>query len=352
MPNYIVLRLTPPTPLAAADFAASIANLTATVWDISYAASPALATGGPALGTVSTPAGTIIQTAGELVATAVIEYPPGPPLPEYVTPDLLIQFSFGAGTPTYSPTQIYYDVNLYTAGALTAAAIQAIPDSDVSAFVTIPLASSLLTLASDGSPPNFESLLAAVNTVLAADPGGALPPLAGLSVEQCQNIAYEIVFGPQAPLPAPAETTSNLYTNPPNDGTIGNTHEQNRQQFEGALDGYYGTLDAAAVKLTNWVFALSTAYWLEAQTQAATQALVTFPVNPNPPPGPPSSIPTMSEAQIIFSGALGLAVPPAYFYALNVGMSALVGQDSTQQKQTRQGINLGADQQDNLNALK
>jgi hypothetical protein len=353
MPNYIVLRLTPPTPLTAADFAASIANLTATVWDISYAAaSPTLATSGPALGTVSTPAGTIIQTAGESIATAVIAYPPGGPLPEYETPDLLIQFSFGAGTPTSSPTQIYYDVDLYTAGALTAAAIQAIPDSDVSAFVTIPLASSLLTLSSNGSPPNFDSLLAAVTTVLTADPGGALPPLADLTVEQCQNIAYEIVFGPQTPLPAPPETTSNLYTNPPNDGTIANAHEQNRQQFEGALGGYYGTLDAAATKLTNWIFALSTAYWLEAQTQAATQALVTFPVNPNPPPGPPSSIPTMSEAQIIFTGALGLDIPPAYFYALNVDIPALVGRDSTQQKQMRQGVIFGADQQDNLNALK
>jgi hypothetical protein len=102
------------------------------------------------------------------------------------------------------------------------------------------------------------------------------------------------------------------------------------------------------LRLTNYIFALSVAYWLEGETQAATQALVTFPVNPNVPPSP---IPTMSEAQVIFSGALGLDVAAAYFYALNYDLSALLNQDSLQQKQTRQQVVYGADQQDNLNGL-
>ena len=115
------------------------------------------------------------------------------------------------------------------------------------------------------------------------------------------------------------------------------------------LSGYYGTRDAAVLRLTNYIFALSVAYWLEGQTQAATQALVTFPVNPNVPQPP---IPTMSEALVIFSGALGLDVPAAYFDALNYGLSAPLNQDSLQQKQTRQQVVYGADQQANLNGLK
>src|ERR1700733_1815894 len=274
MANYIVLRITPPSAVAAGIFTNNIANLTVTVWDISYAAaSPSLAAAGIPLGSASIATGTLVQTAGESVATAVIDYVPLGP--EYVSPDLLVQFSFGPGTPTFSPPQIYYDVDLYAAPPNplpnTSAAIQAIPDSDVSAFITLPLASSLLGLSSDGSAPNFDALLAAVTTILNADPGGVLPPLSGLTVEQCQNIAYEIVYGPQAALPSPPEVTGNLYTYPINDGAIGNPHEQNRLQFEGQLAAYYATLDATAAKLTSWVFALSTAYWLEAQTQAATQ---------------------------------------------------------------------------------
>ncbi len=187
-------------------------------------------------------------------------------------------------------------------------------------------------------------------SVLASDPGSAATPalLAGLTVAQCRNIAAEIVYGSQAPLPPPPEALVNMYTTPPNSGSIGDSHEQDRQQFEGLLSGYYGTRDAAVLRLTNYVFALAVAYWLELQTQAATQALVTFPVNPGAPQPP---IPTMSEAEVVFSGALGLDVPAAYFYALNYDLSALTNQDSLQQKQTRQQVVYGADQQSNLNRL-
>ncbi|MGI8773383.1 MAG: hypothetical protein ACR2JE_18315, partial [Acidobacteriaceae bacterium] len=141
-----------------------------------------------------------------------------------------------------------------------------------------------------------------------------------------------------------------MYTMPPNTGAISDPNEQDRTQFQGLLSSYYGTRDAAVLQLTNYVFALSAAFWMELATQAATQALVAFPVNPNAP-SPPPPIPTLSEAQVIFSGALGLDVSAAYFYALNYNISASASQDSLQQKQNRQQVIYGADQQANLNQL-
>ena len=357
MALYIVLRLTPPAAIDAATFTTYLTNLTVTVNDISYGQ----ATNGVLIGTAAfvppafpPPAGTRIaqhETLGVLqsVATAVIEYIP--PDPEYITPDLLISFSWGGGQ-SYSAPELYYDVALYdVVGPFPPpATFQTIPDANVSAFVTLSSPTTQLALPTGSTPPNFDDLNAAVANVLASDPGLPVTPalLAGLTVAQCRNIAAELVYGPQAPLPQPPEAPVDMYTTPPNTGNIGDPHEQDRQQFEGMLSGYYGTRDAAVLRLTNYVFALSVAYWLQAQTQTAAQALVAFPVNPNAPQPP---IPTMSEAQVIFTGVLGLDVPAAYFYALNYDLSASPNQDSLQQKQMRQQVVYGADQQSNLNDL-
>ena len=326
MPNYIVLRLIPPTAIDAATFTTFINTLTINVYDISFnVPTPAQAAAGPAIGTATVAAGSIVQHNTpplQSVATAVFLYPTPALGAEYVGPDLLVEFTRPGAQPIFAQ-QIYYDVDTVPellSPPLPPALIQAIPDTSVSAFVTLTLPTTLLTIPNDATPPNFDDLSAAVTAVLTANPGGP-PPLAGLTIDQCRNIANEIVYGPQAPLPVPPETPiDDMFTNPPNTGEYSLNYEQDRQVFEAQLASYYGPRNAAVQRLTNYVFALANAYTLSAQVQAATQALVTFPVNPN---GPQTLFTTMSQAQVIFTGTpLGLNVPQAYFYALTYDLPA------------------------------
>jgi Tc toxin complex TcA C-terminal TcB-binding domain len=251
-----------------------------------------------------------------------------------------------------------------------------------------------LQLSTDGTPPNFDELLTAVNAVLADDPGAAVnatpvpagtagsntlifasttgitvgmaataagipngttvlavnsgtgvvtfsqefsaavpgpvaftPSLAALTFEQCQNIAYEIVWSQQPPLPTPpsTDTIENLYTNPPNDGSVMNSgspnpYEGDREQFESQLKSYYAVADTTADQLTNFVFALSAAVACEQMSLAANVAMLEFPVNP----GQASTSP-LSEAQVILTAVNNLTpsnfgVPAGYFYALAATM--------------------------------
>lgn len=345
MPNYIILRLTPPTAIDAATFTTYLNNLKIQVYDISYTAP----TAGTLIGSATFAAAHIVQHAPppffipESVATALIKYTP--PGPEFDWPDLRIEFDRGAAQPIFD-SRLYYNVPFTDIPGPfpSPAAIQLIPDVDVSAFVTLPALTNPLTIPGDGTPPKFDDLLAAVTAVLNADPAAPVTPalLSNLSLEQCRNIANEIVSEVPVPLPEPPESLGNMYTDPPNSGSSGNSHEHNRQQFQGQLSGYYGPRDAAALQLVNYIYALSAAYWCEIQTQNGTEALVTFPVNPNAPPTP---LTTMSEAQVIFAGALGLDVPAAYFYALTYDLSTQITASS------RYGMAIGSDQQANLNRL-
>ena len=83
-----------------------------------------------------------------------------------------------------------------------------------------------------------------MTAVLAADPAQPVTQalIAGLSVDQCRNIANEIIYGPEAPLPnlPVGYTLEDMFTAPGNDGTIDNPNEQACQQFEAQLSGYYG----------------------------------------------------------------------------------------------------------------
>jgi hypothetical protein len=354
MPNYIVLRLLPPTAVDFATFTSFLNNLIIKVYDISYGQP----TNGTLIGSAAfvppafppNPATQIVQHLTpplmlpplESVATALIPYPP--PVHEYVGPDLRIEFDRGAAQ-TFAP-RFYYNVQVTNIpGPFPPPnAFQPIPDSEVSAFVTVPPLTSSLAVPGDGTPPKFEDLLAAVTAVLNADPALPVTPalLAGLSIEQCRNIANEIVYGLQAPLPAAPEALESMYTDPPNSGGFGDAHEQNRQQFQGQLAGYFGPRDATVLQLTNYIFALSAGGYSEIQTTNANQAIVTFPVNPTVPP-PPTT--TVSEAQVIFSGALGLDVPAAYFYALSYDLSTNVTKDQ------RYRMVLGSDQQANLDRM-
>ncbi|MGA8742244.1 MAG: neuraminidase-like domain-containing protein [Terracidiphilus sp.] len=354
MPNYIVLRLTPPAAVDAATFTTYLNGLTVKVYDESF--------GQPVDGTLigsaafvgaplpPDPATHIAQHShwdsgllmfvSDAVATALIQYPP--PAHEYVGPDLRIEFDRGAQT--LFASRNYYDVQVTNIpGPFPASnTFQSIADGEVSAFVTLPPPTQPFNLPGDGTPPNYDQLLAAIQTVLAQDPGVAVD-LSTLTPDQCQHIAREIVFGGQTPLPPPPESMDDMYTDPPNTGTFGDSHEQDRRQFEGQLAGYYGPLDAVASRLTNYVYAVSAAVWCEDQSKAASSALVTFPINPNSPVPPPLT--TVPESQVVFTGALGVDIPAAYFYALAFDLSTHITAGD------RYSMAIGSGQQSNLDRM-
>jgi Tc toxin complex TcA C-terminal TcB-binding domain len=385
--DFIVLRLTPAAPIDATTFASYLNGLTVSVYDVSFA-HPSAGTPGdptPAIGAatfnapafatlpvsvppppiVNYPAGTTIAqhfTAQILlgdvvaidmqsVATAVIPYVA--PAAEYPAaaprPDLRIQFQRAGGKTILDP-DLYYDVALYSAGGLPSPdQYQEIADSSVSAYVTLPAALDPtlagIDLPADGSIPNYDDLIAAINTVLAADPGGGvtlanLVAATPLTANQCSHIANEIVWGAEPPLPTPPEGVENMYTNPPNDGGLTNANEQDRQQFEGQLSSYYATRAAKVERLTKYIYAAAAAIWCEQKSATATQAVISFPVNPAP-----TSMATVKEAEVILAGALGVEIPAQYFYALGAMLPTEI------KPEARLRMATGADQQQNLTQL-
>jgi hypothetical protein len=383
--DFIVLRLTPAAPIDAGTFENYLTGLTIDVFDASFATPKAGMPGDatPPIGSatfnppafvalpapppiVSYPAGTtivqhftatvigpvVVSFDLQSVATAIIPY--AAPAAEYpnpnARPDLRIRFR-RAGSQTISDPDVYYDAPLYTAGAAPAADdLQDLTNADVSAFVALPaaLVPSLagVDLPADGSIPPYDSLLTAVDAVLAADPGAgadlaSLTAAQPLTPDQCRNIAYEIVWGTAPDLPAPAGAIEPMYTNPPNDGALTNTNEQNRMQFEGQLSSYYATRNAKVERLAKYVYALASAVWCEQQTQAAARALIRFPVNPPVTP----TLATVHEAEVILTGALGLDIPAQYFYVLGAQLPLQVSPPQ------RLAMACGADQQQNLTQL-
>jgi hypothetical protein len=184
-----------------------------------------------------------------------------------------------------------------------------------------------LSLPADGSPPPFDQLLGAVQNVLGTDPGGALPDLASLTPAECRNIAYEIIWSRQDPLPAAPEGLDQLYNNPPNTGAPSDQHEQDRKQFEGTLANYYATRNAVADRLSRYVYALAAACACEKKSLGQTQALFTFSADPiaNPPAG---------ATRVVLTGLGGgdptansLGVPAGYFYALGANLPSQITVD-------------------------
>ena len=183
-------------------------------------------------------------------------------------------------------------------------------------------------------------------TVPSGTPITFTPDLGTLTFEQCRNIAYEIIWSQQPALPAPpsGDPLEDLYTNPPNNGTLlsgttPNQQEGDRQQFEAQLKSYYALADSTADRLTNFVYSLSAAVACEQLSLAATLALLQFPVNP----GQPSAAP-LSETEVILSGLGSISpptnfgVPAAYFYALSANMPTQT--DTTQRYQYATGSHL------------
>jgi hypothetical protein len=150
------------------------------------------------------------------------------------------------------------------------------------------------------------------------------PNLAALSVDQCRNIAYEIVWSQQPPPPTPPDLVEELYTDPPNSGTMlkgsssttPNKFEGERQQFEGQLKSYYTLANAAADRLTSFIFSLSAAIACQQQSLAATQALLNFPAIPGVAGGGSADIEVILTGIGPAGSVTNFGVPAAYFYAL------------------------------------
>ena len=152
------------------------------------------------------------------------------------------------------------------------------------------------------------------------------PDLAALTLDQCQNIAYEIIWSQQPPPPTPPDPVEDLYTNPPNTGallggsnnTTPNQYEGDRQQFEAQLNSYYTVANTTADRLTNFVFALSAAIACQQQSLAATEALIQLP--PDPGVGSSNDVTVLLTGLDPAGAVTNFGVPAAYFYALAAAM--------------------------------
>ena len=178
-------------------------------------------------------------------------------------------------------------------------------------------------------------------------PGGSTvtfaPNLGALSVDQCRNIAYEIVWSQQPPPPTPPNV-EDLYTNPPNtgpmlSGTTPNQFEADRRQFEAQLTSYYALADASADRLTTFVYALSAAVACEQLSLAATEAVLELPPNPAGP-----GVGALSGHKVLLTGIdavdppTNFGVPAAFFYGLAAHLPVQIG--AAQRLQLVTGDNL------------
>jgi len=241
------------------------------------------------------------------VATAVIVINPTkepPAYKEYVTSDL--RLTIMRGTQTIVDRSLHYNVVVDT-GAIVP------PAHDPSAYAALgPVARYLplpdpgigidpnrafVNVPTDGSPPSYAELLAAIQKVYAQDPGGTFdinsPPL---TAAQARHIACEILWNRDLnPLPEPPEKLENLYTLPK---ASNDSPTSNRRQFESNLTTYYATYNTQAEVLAKYVFALSAALVCEKKTNDVTNAGFTLPVLPGI--ADPSG--KTSETDVILSG--------------------------------------------------
>ena len=175
---------------------------------------------------------------------------------------------------------------------------------------TVPMAPSLyvgllppagalpsVNLPADGGPPPFSDLQTAVQKVLAVDPtlidpAAGVPNIASLTPQQCTHIARELLWVRTAanPVPGPDTTTQSkvpleqLYTAaqpPPAAPASLAGDDKDRQEFDGALHGYYGQLDASTARMAQYIYAMSTAIQCSQRAGAADTAELYFPVRRN-----------------------------------------------------------------------
>lgn len=296
--SVIVIRLHPKDPTTGALFTDALEGLQVEIADRSFG-DPAGTDAGHVLGTATydpaDPASTIVQHvellppppvgvfAPTTVATAAVEIPDPLPFPEYQTPDLRLTV-----TRTIAPdppqTIVVKDVNFnvdVAAGLLPAANTPAAYEAlgPVALYLAVPKAliglppgTAYLDIPTDGSALSYAGVLAAMQNVVAADPGGAVD-LTALTPAQCRHIGWEIVSNRTLdPLPDPG-LLQKLYRTPGNDDTA-------RKNFESNLLTYYAVHSTKAEVLAKFVYSVSAALACQADTQSATQVGLSIPVFP------------------------------------------------------------------------
>ena len=294
----IVIRLHPDKPTSGTSFADHLDGLTIEVGDRSFT-DPDGRAAASVLGTATydptDPNATIVQhddippfAGPAAVATAAIEIPGPLPSTEYLSLDLSITVTrtvAGQTTPVAVKDLVYnadLDAGLLPAvadptayAALGPAATYiALPPS----LAGLPPGTTFLDVPTDGTPPPYGAVLAAMKAVVARDPGPGSPPdLAALTPAQCRHIAREIVFNRLVePLPAPPAPLESLYRDVA-------ANDSARRQFEADLLTYRAVHETKAEVLARFVYGVSSALAGQATTQAATQVGLTLPVFPGLP---------------------------------------------------------------------
>ncbi|MFI5776075.1 neuraminidase-like domain-containing protein [Nocardia sp. NPDC051570] len=280
-------------------------------------------------------------------ATAVIVVDPLPNHPEYPDPTAFdIRLEITHASQAILDRRIEFNIhvtdsevtdraNLSKSKKFYAGAVE-------SAYVTLPPNGAgfdptlgRVDLPEDGSPPPFDQVVAAIDLVLAKDPGATtLAALCAantpLTAAQSKYVASEIVWNrtvfppPEPKLVIPAAAL--LYTTPTPDipGVSSDQIDQARAQFEADRSSYYATNDGEVVALAGFVFSASAAVLQELMSIRAARAVLDLPLIIDP------AATTVPTAQLALQPApppaggtptpLGFVVPAAVFYALSAAV--------------------------------
>ena len=171
--------------------------------------------------------------------------------------------------------QTFYNVVCESSTLPDPSQYQNIPGNQTSFYLSLPPPPLKvfvpLKVPSDGSPPDFDDLIGAIQNALANEPTLPQDPqLLVSSPANCQRIAYDIVWSYQNTLLWSRRTRCvgrHVATNPPNPGGSNagqnqqNNLEQDRIKFEGTLNSFYSTRNAEAERLAKFVAAASAAVY-------------------------------------------------------------------------------------------
>jgi receptor-binding and translocation channel-forming TcA subunit of Tc toxin/ABC toxin-like protein len=365
MSDLIIIRLHPVNPTDGVTFTSYLNNLSIAAFDLSFANSTTGDQIGQASGVWTPPSSDPtdpglhqidinntqiiqhfsvitdnavfppVQVVAEAVATAVIIVNPPPGHREYQTSDLRLQITnnqrgiadqnLDFNVTTVSMDPLSGDPSDYISQGT--GVYFGLPDPGLGLDPTL----AHVDLPSNGTPPDYDALLQAVNLVLAHDPDAAQSNLEGLSPlteAQARQVAYEIISNPKLiPIPDPQESLERLYTRPPTDpalpGDALTQADQERKQFEANLTSYYATQSANAERLAGYVFAISAAIWAEIQTRSPAKVGFTFAVDPA---GSGGTTLKFAEVALVPAGGLILNfdVPAEYFYAIGASLPASI----------------------------
>src|SRR5579859_5179096 len=247
-----------------------------------------------------------LERAGLILLDTIIEY--------HITTQLMVALS---------PIQADYL-------ALPASAIVPIPAGNLG-LEDNPIA--FVPLKANGQPPDFKRLVNAINLVLSLNHPASDYELHRLEVRntplttaQCYQIASEIVWNRTLyPPPSSHLPLSDLYTIPDDGPHDAADTEQVRMKFEGHLYGYRATHDAEALRLASYVYGASSAIFCERLSVLATTAELRFPLDIALTPSPM----TYKKASVLLTGVPdangqlaplnpSIYVPAEYFYVLGV----------------------------------